>query len=400
MPLMSQDITCLFCFNSFPAQNLHFRCKNPRCKGIAPDPIYANFRGMSPTLAGHVIIPNKGSFLSRFQAPTSAKCEVDGCRYESHDPLCPLCHFELPYDITQVEQHVIAIIGGRGTGKTHYIATLMNELRHDVGRNFRVAVQMVGEDTRQRWNQDFYKPLYVDKKVLQATQAGATASVKIPLIFRLTFIEEGSNKNKRAINLTFFDTAGEDMASLNTMSIETKYITRAEGIIFLLDPLQIDRVRTDQRIDQSILPPADSSANPEYIIERLRELFERQTGISARDKISANVAFALSKVDALAPLLEPDSALRESGGHFGEFNLDDAQSVSTEIRNLLEDWISSSFCNAIEGQFASYNYFGLSALGEPPTLDQRVRSIAPLRVEDPLLWMLYKFGLIKAKKRR
>jgi len=151
------------------------------------------------------------------------------------------CHFELTHDAGLVDDKVIAIIGGRNTGKSHYIATLVHKLEHEVGSNFGWSLRMVGDPTRERFENDFRAPLFRRKTVLQMTQsASIDAGVKTPMVFRLSF-DKGARRG--AINLSFFDTAGEDMKSLNAMSVETRYITRAAGIIFLLDPLQIAAVR-------------------------------------------------------------------------------------------------------------------------------------------------------------
>ena len=66
--------------------------------------------------------------------PQQAICDV--CKQESTTRLCPNCHFELPYDIGQTDQRIIAIIGGRDTGKTHYIASLIMRLKYEVGEEF------------------------------------------------------------------------------------------------------------------------------------------------------------------------------------------------------------------------------------------------------------------------
>lgn len=39
--------------------------------------------------------------------------------------------------------------------------------------------------------------------------------------------------------LSFFDTAGEDFNSRESVELNTRYLTNADGIILLLDPLQM-----------------------------------------------------------------------------------------------------------------------------------------------------------------
>lgn len=388
-----QKITCPFCFSAFTPQEIRFRCVFPSCSGRAADAVYANARRYGVTVMGRVLVPNKRMF--GFALPHEVVC--DTCKNVSRTRICPTCHFELSHDVGQIDQRIIAIIGGRATGKTHYIASLITRLQHEVGKNFQITVRMLGDNTQERWERDFYTPLFVRKLVLQPNRpAEIDPQVKSPLIFRLTF---GNGSYTRALNISFFDSAGEDMTSLTTMSIQNRYICFADGIIFLLDPLQISSVR--QQLTTANVPPADPKASPENIIGRLRDLFERQYNLRPTQKIKIPVAFTLSKVDTLLPLLEPGSALQRPSEHFGYLDLDDVQSVSTEIANYLGEWINPNLLGIVNNGFATYNYFGVSSLGEQPDpTNNRLSTVSPLRVEDPFLWILHKLDLVKGKRGR
>ena len=395
-------ITCFFCFHPFQAENLEYRCKNQACPGFPGRPnarvdaLYSEKHFTPPTMMGNFFKPAaKGGLFRRGPATT---CNL--CGQESHFPLCPLCHYELPYDITQMEQHIIAIVGGRNTGKSHYIATLIYSLKREVGRNIGISVDMIGDDTRQYWNDIFYNRLYRERRLLDQTDSAtaAAAPVKTPLIFRLTFGSQGNARNTRAVNLVCFDTAGEDMTSITTMSQQNLYITEAEGLVFLLDPLQIPEVRHDPRLAQARLPEELPQADPERVIERLLELFGMQRKLG-RNPVPTHVAFTLSKIDVLAPILERDSPLHRSGQHLGGLDEADIESVNTDLSGQLEQWIGSGFSQTVKNRFASSHYFGVSALGAQPNPDRTLNTINTLRVEDPFLWILYKLNMIPARKR-
>lgn len=390
MDLLNQKITCPFCFSAFPPQELRFRCVVPSCSGRTPDIVYATARGYGVTQMGRVLTPTKRVF----GLPRVAICDV--CKMESRTRICPACHFELSHDVGQIDQRIIAIIGGSNTGKSHYITSLIVRLQHEVGENFSFAVRMLGDNTQERWERDFYAPLYERKTVLQPTRPGEIDSrVKAPLIFRLTI---NSGGHKRALNISFFDSAGEDMTALDRLSVQARYICHADGIIFLLDPLQISSVR--QQLPGVNAPSYDPKAAPEYIVGRLRDLFERQYNLPATKKITVPVAFTLSKADTLLSIIEPGSALQRPSEHFGILDLADVQSMSTEIANYLRTWINPNFCNMIDHNFARYRYFGVSSLGGQPDANNRLVKVDPLRVEDPFLWILYELDLIKGKKGR
>jgi hypothetical protein len=294
-----------------------------------------------------------------------------------------------------LDDRIIAIIGGRDTGKGHYIATLIHRLEQEVGANFGFSLRMVGDDTRKRFEDDYRTPLFRRKEVLRQTLSGVVnPTIKQPMLFRLTFSQ---GRKLRAVNITFFDSAGEDMQTLDTMSTEARYICYASGIIFLLDALQIESVR--QQVRTEILPPRNIDADPTYIVERLRELFERQLRLPPTAKVRTPIAFVLSKVDGLLPVLDPGSALLATGEHFGGLNVQDSQSVHTEIWNYLQSWMGAGFTNRIEANFAQYRFFGVSSLGRPPE-GVKVEMISPIRVEDPFLWILWQLGLIDKAKGR
>jgi hypothetical protein len=387
--LPRRRITCPQCFTTFAAREVHFRCMDPHCPrwGEVKRPA----AGGGVPVMGHVFAAPQRGLRSAFGVVRKAAC--DACGVEASKRLCGTCHFELTHDAGLVDERVIAIIGGRNTGKSHYIAGLVHRLEHEVGGNFGWGLRMVGDATRTRFERDFRGPLFRQKKVLQQTQtASVMHEVKTPMVFRLTFERGG---RRAAINLSFFDTAGEDMKSLDAMSAETRYITRAAGLIFLLDPLQVPAVR--ERLPAASLPEYDAHSEPAYLIDRLRDLFESQGGVGATQRVPVPVAFALSKVDAIFPLIDPGSLLRRPGEHFGAVRMGEIRSLHTEMWGYLDSWMGSGFNQRIEQGFARFRYFGVSALGGAPDAQGRLETVAPTRVEDPFLWILMELGLLRGK---
>jgi hypothetical protein len=389
-------ITCPFCFNPFPVNEALFRCKNSRCGGQTEDEIYAEFQGLvSPQRMGQVFAVQQagiGGLVTRRRAQTTAICPT--CQQETHTRVCPTCHYELLYDAGLTDERTIAIIGGRGTGKSNYIALLVNRLENEIGAQFNAGVRAMGDRTRERYEADFYTPLFRRNQVIAPTRtAEVESATKTPLIYRITFAEG------KSANLVLFDTAGEDMQSLAVMTTETRYILHADAIIFLLDPLQIDTVR--QLRTDAALPPPDPGAEPEYIVGRLRELYEQHFHLRNDQKIAKPVAFTLSKIDMLYPLLDASSGLFHTGEHFGYLNTIDLQSIHTEITACLQSWMGHRFDMLVRTNFANYQYFGVSSFGRAPQGEpdgpQTINSITPIRVEDPIMWIFHQFGLIKAR---
>lgn len=387
---MPKIIICPFCFERFALHEARFRCMNPGCPRRAPDSMYANARGSHEIIMGRVLMSPRHLFKHGV--------ECDECHVLSTTRICPTCHFELPNDVGEVDQRIIAIIGGRATGKTHYIASLVTRLQNEVGKNFNITVHMADDDTRDRWNRDFYTPLFVRKALLRPTlPLSIDQQAKVPLVFRLTF---DSGKHRRILNLSFFDSAGEDMNSLATMSApHYRYICQADGIIFLLDPLQIPALR--YQLSGVTLPTLDPNASPEYIVERLYSLFEKVQRLRAHQPVKVPIAFTISKIDALLTAIdkniEAGSRLRKPSLHQNFIDLAEMRAVDSEVANYLKVWLGANFGKIIAEDFATYSYFAVSSLGEPPDKDNHLTAISPLRVEDPFLWLLYKFGIVKGK---
>lgn len=391
---LSKHILCPFCFNHFELNNVKFRCANSRCKGMVEDSAYQEYQGLtSSSLMGPVFSATSKGFGGAFNVPTSAKCP--DCDRETTKRVCPVCHYELHHDVGTTDEKIIAIVGGRATGKSSYIATLVQRLRNEVGSNFNAGIISRGDMTRQRYEEDFYHPLYKQLTILQATQAGAKdRRTKTPMVYRISF----NQAKNQAVTLVLFDTAGEDMRSLDTMSTEARYITNSQGLVFLLDPLQIPAVREQMPSEllRELSPDEDPEAEPIKIIERLYELFEKDPRWRGKQKIETPVAFTLAKIDVLFPILDPGSALHRSGDHLGYLNKADVETVHSEIAAYLHEWMGTEFDQLVKSHFKDYHYFGMSALGKAP-VNGKLDGISPIRVEDPLLWIFSRFKVIKEK---
>jgi hypothetical protein len=390
---MSNHILCPFCFEKNNLSKLRFRCINARCSGQQEDSVITQYQGGLASRMGLVFDPPKKGFSLFGGSDSSREVKCPTCERETSKKVCPKCHYELRHAASNVEEKTIAVIGGRASGKSSYISVLVNRLKNEIGRNFNAGVIAYGDDINERYQRVFYKPLFIDGKILDGTRRAAdNPEVKKPLIFRVTFDSKGK---RRAVNLVLFDTAGEDMENTDIMSTEARYICESDGIIFLIDPFQIDPVR------QSVagnLPAKQPNADPCQIVERLFQLHEQKQRVKNGKKLEKPVAFTLSKSDALFPIIDPSSALHNSGEHFGYFNVSDMESVDTEIRSYLQKWMGDEFNNITQTYFDCHRYFAVSPLGKAPTKDGRIEGISPLRIEDPLLWLFYQLKIIEAKK--
>jgi GTPase SAR1 family protein len=380
---------CPYCFERSKINNVKFRCTNEYC--TPEEDSVVSKRTMSRKIMKKAFRLYKKPFL---RMPKKWRCP--SCQAISTNRICPRCHSQLPNDIDKVDSMIIAVIGAKNAGKSHYITVLIQELKNQLSADFNFAIRALTDKTSDRYDKYFRRPVYEENRVIDATQTALVdRSVMEPLIYELKFHRSVTNlKTKKIVDLIFFDTAGEDLNDEDIMSTVNKYIYTASGIIFLLDPLQLPEVRRS-------LPPGtplpDINTESETIISRTINLIRRANKIPPGAQIDIPVAVSFTKIDALEPILAPASALRFPSRHRenGRIIPSDFDSVSMEMESVLRDWQGNDFAQQLAVHFKHYSYFGLSALGCNPHGTKVIKEVRPFRVEDPFLWLLWKAGVIR-----
>ncbi len=394
MSVLNKEIICTNCFSSFSGRKVKFRCINKSCQEL--DPILENFQ-KNPNLGalGHIFDLDIGGIKLFTEEGLTARC--DRCSTVSRVRICPNCHSQLPQDAGLVDEHIFAMIGAHAAGKGIYMTTLIQRLK-ELGPGFGFTVTEVGDETYERFNNDYLIPLYKDRMIIKQTLSGGVdARSKKPMSFQLAFER---NRKRRVVNLSFFDGAGEDMHSVKALTTEANYICYASGIIFILDPLQIKGVRHSPLLEN--LPAQLENVDPDHIVDCLLKLFNDQYPKLLGGKIETPIAFVLSKTDAIEPLLFADTNLKSDGDHPGFYNLTDGDAVQDEITRYLHCWLGENFVAKIEKYFAHFHFFGVSSLGHPTegSDGKQVGVVNPIRVEDPFLWILSHYRLIESRNKR
>jgi hypothetical protein len=389
---MKRYSICPFCFERINLHKVDFRCANApaRCSP-ENDVVLANFLGVSSHITNKVVkIPLPSTVWHKLKAwvwaPREATCDV--CHEKTSIRLCPRCHSELPYTIGEYQDLIFAVIGAKEAGKSHYISVLIEKVRNEIGAQFDCFLQPLNDETIRRYREDFYNPVFRKKEVIQATlSARADSRVRAPLIYTLSFKKK--DKIRDVVTIVFFDTAGEDLDSEDTLRTENKYIYNSSGIILLLDPLQLPTVRA-KLPDNTPLPR--ENAETEYLLDRVAKLIRMAYGKKPTYLIKIPLAVAFSKMDALEPLLE-GSSLNYPSKHDGIFDLNEFESVNGEMESRMREW-AGSLIQSVEHNFKSHAFFGLTALGCNPHGSQKIAKLRPRRVEEPFLWLLWRYKLI------
>jgi hypothetical protein len=309
----------------------------------------------------------------------------------------------------RVNHRVIAVIGARDAGKTHFIAVLINELRKRAPQLMSATLSSQGDETRNLYAQYYYSPLYEKKTLLPPTdRALRNPLVRKPLFYRLEFNRHLSwlpaIRWRRAVNLVFFDAAGEDITEERTLSLHCRYVWNAAALVFLLDPLSFEgvyhRLQGEARASTQ-----REGGSPLDNVDRLVDVLEKHGGLAPGKPVQMPVAFTLTKLDALAPrpnepnepepLIDAKSPLLQPGTHEQGVEPDEFERITHEVRSHIGSW-QHGLLGHLDKKFPKAGFFAVSSLGSPPN-GTSAPTPAPLRVEDPLLWILWRLGYVQRR---
>ncbi|MGP4023240.1 TRAFAC clade GTPase domain-containing protein [Actinomadura sp. 3N407] len=388
-----QGVTCPYCFASVAPQRILFRCRGQagRRRGCAPvlDGELAAYTGST---AGASLPP----VFSASGRGGRANCP--DCDLPTGNRACPECHNPLPSAYCDSPGRIVALVGAKNAGKSTYIAVLLHELMNRVGTELDASLVACDDRTIERYKRDFARPLLEERRLLPTTASAATGP-REPLVYLLTRTRRGrfSRPRNDSLALVLFDTAGEDLRSREVTDLHLRYLEAADAVIFLVDPLELPGARTGVR-DAVPGPRAageDPDSEPLNIIARVTDTLRQRHGTRPGEPLPVPVAVALTKIDVLRPGLLEQSALHRSRSGQGVLDLDDRDAVNEQVRALLHEWQAGQLDTYLGQQYADHGLFGLSALGAVPD-GERVGAggVRPYRAEDPLLWLLYRFGML------
>ncbi|MBV9205369.1 MAG: hypothetical protein JO037_08175 [Actinobacteria bacterium] len=389
---------CPYCYEEISHRQIWFRCAGRRSRtgercAAQPDPVLLDRTGFD------------GALPPAFAADGRRNAAVcPACREETHIRICPVCHSRLPVHFGKVGSRLIVPVGAKEAGKTVFMTVLVHELMHQTGQRFNAAITGADDYTRQRFARDYERPLYRESTLLTPTRR---TPGQAPLVFRFTTESQAGlfrsavarNGDPHRTLLSFFDTAGEDLRSQESIEQNVRYLGAADGILLLLDPLQMRGARQLAAPGTRLPTPGRPDDEPATVLENITDILMARQAKKPNKRIGKPLAIVFTKMDALRHDLKQTSPLLRSPPREGYFDERDSREVHTEIQRLLARWEGTRIDQIAQLNYRRYRYFGVSALGETPTSDNRVaaRGIRPYRVASPLLWILGEFGIIPVK---
>jgi len=225
-----------------------------------------------------------------------------------------------------------------------------------------------------------------------------------PLIYELV-LSATAQQPAIAINLIFYDVSGEDFVEPSSIVRFARFIFNASALIFLVDPVNVPSLFKlfPPTLQDELLPFVQVQKPAVDMVDRILALVERYHRYQEGDLISEPlIAIMLSKAD----LLQYDNILKKlqvtdkfryrKKPHYGTvLDLNDRALVDQEAKALLKQYEQGEILVTID-RYQQKSFFATSATGDKPDANGKFKYVQPHRCLDPLLWILYCKGFIKA----
>lgn len=309
---------------------------------------------------------------------------------------CYICNYLLPENIESVPSITLAVVGDLFSGKSLYIASLIHQLKHVWAGDAAgfTRFDCLTDDVQDDYTKRYMDPLFNQKRVLAATQAGKSQYAR-PLIYRLV-VNSPSRQSRTAANLMIYDTSGEDFESRDRFVDYARFALTTSAFIFIADPF------TMEPFIHNLDPIVRNAIQGRRAAERLNAIistYERYHSLPNGSSLPRlPIAVMLSKSDMFLPQNQPANyAFARNPNYSNGFDLNDIDAVDQEVRNLLIQHQQRDLINAT-GVFRQSKFFATSATGTAADVNGNFASVDPCRCLDPVLWILYQLGILRASK--
>lgn len=281
---------------------------------------------------------------------------------------CTHCNTPLPEDLDESDAYVLAVVGLNRAGKSYFLgSTLTAASRNEGLTSYGVESFEPLEDTASRLHREYYLRLFKNEHSLNATPERDHLE-KQPLMFKVTMTDS------RPFLLVTHDVSGEALIDRRTRAATASFVSRANALIFIADPLDMHRVAMqlpDPVLDDIGYRDIDQAALLEMTLRELRPV--RGDGVP--------LALTISKSDLISRAMHRSFKF-DVPGRSPDWR-DDVRAAGEEVRYLLIELNEQKLVRlADEHQLASFH--AVSVLGSEESRLKTNGRPSPLRVLDPL----------------
>lgn len=311
---------------------------------------------------------------------------IDDRGIETQYRICPHCHNRLPKEYGKDEIKVVSVVGISGSGKTVMLSQLIENIED-------YAVKVGG--TINYDSEDSARKFIMRYKV----RGGETLPIGTREHFSPPIFLRFSKRNKEGriekCMIVIYDIAGESCIKAEGLETYGPFVRNADGIILLVDPGQIAAFGCSN----------EELEKPTAVINAMSRAFLLEADTASQ----VPLALAYSKSDMLRNIgldeIQENSNIFRDIKYSGNrgFMLDEFRNIDFEVENLTRKY-SETLYQTVRDKFAVRGFFAFSALGsgtERKKLDDGrqinvlKQHVQPIRLEEPMMWILYKWGLIE-----
>jgi Double-GTPase 2 len=382
------NVTCPFCYHRTNRLYPLFVCSGWHAPGRKACEKHVDPRRRTETNYEDLMYPVFPSRATWIPSPRRAHCPSCGGLTGEH--ACRECHTPLPAHFGHGVSPVIAIVGARSTGKTVYLTVLANHLQTALRDRFRTSVWLCGDDARH-WLETNVKAIFDDGTLPSFTEQGPAGRSE-PLVFE--WRRRGGRLRHRyeSSYLSFLDTAGESLGTQRGVA-EMKFLSGVDAFIVVLDPFTLPEAR-----DRLNLPDAAPTAASAYdVLAQVTEVLRNTAGIGGRARNKTPIAVAFAKIDALRGYLGDDHPIFAAETNAPCYDEINGRAIHESVRELLRELGARDIDQFMQANYAKYRYFAVSSLGRPPDYERNKvdeSGVMPMRIADPLVWLLSLYGIV------
>lgn len=310
------------------------------------------------------------------------------------------CRYLLPPNIERVGTITLAVVGDNASGKSHYIAALIHQIKEDWAGSTGgfIRFECLTPEVERTYTNNYFNPLFLGGRPIPFTQP-ANKPVADPLIYNLTIAPANGQKTETA-NLAIYDASGEDFRRKERVVEFARFVLHTNAFIFVVNPVSI---------------PSLFMKFPQLLQGKLQTQYQNVAGMRAGDRFNeiistyerfkkyksgselpdTPVAIMLSKSDLLQSFSPPGSYTFMNTVTYGDsVDLADLAQVDLEVQTLLRQYKQGDLL-AASSRLKHKRFFATSATGEPPDANDRFAKVEPLRCLDPILWILSEYNIMK-----
>jgi hypothetical protein len=391
-------VACPYCYERINQGRLAYICVGRGVPGgttrctRSVDPVRQSLTSVAVPSFPVFTVPSRGPL------PTPRRAPCPGCRGETAVRACPTCHTPLSQTFLGSPSPLIGVVGGKGAGKSVYLSVLNHQLRTTVRRRFRADIRLCGDQqgglgAPRQWLDTYEEQLFTHGKLFAGTAAAANG-VRPPVVleWRQPRRRLGMGSTSTTV-LSFYDAAGEDLTTQEGVHTQ-KYLGVADGLVLLLDPWQLRGA-----LDHIEVPPeaVQAAEPPLSVLGMITDLLRAEHRVRPRSRIRVPMAVVFAKMDAFYDALGEDHPLRATPRELPAYDEVAGAHTHEQVKALLHEYRADDIDALLTLNFTTFRYFAVSALGAAPdyaaaTVDPG--GVRPFRVEEPLLWLLSRFGAI------